>query len=96
LKGQFIDDQEEVVMNKLSFFAAALVTIWAASGAPVLAEQAADSANKVSAQRVVCAPHSMGNPYSRKTDYWDWSSWQAHGGWDSRNDFKCTPSQTSR
>jgi hypothetical protein len=83
-------------MAKISFFGVAATTACVLLAVPALGQQRTDPAIKVSAQRVACAPHNMGNPYNRETDYWDWSAWQARGGWDARNDFKCTPNGTGR
>jgi hypothetical protein len=90
------DFLEERTMVKLSLFGVAVIAACAVVTAPAVAEQGNDPAIKVSTQRVGCASHTMGNPYSRETDYWDWSAWQARGGWDARNDFKCSPGRVMR
>ncbi len=43
------------------------------------------------AQNSYCAHHEPGNPYTKEEDYMAWSGWRARGGWDDRNDYKCTP-----
>jgi hypothetical protein len=83
-------------MVKLLFLGVAATVASIALGTAAFAQQKADPGMKVYAQRDVCAPHNMGNPYSRETDYWDWSSWQSRGGWDARNDFNCAPSRQVR
>ena len=82
-------------MTKLSFFGVAAVAAFAVLAVPAFAQQKAGPAIHV-AQRDVCAPHSLGNPYNKGTDYWDWSAWRTRGGWDARNDFKCIPSYVTR
>ncbi len=76
-------------MTKFSFFSVAAIAAFAALTVPAFAQQTTSPAVKVSAQRDVCVNHPRGNPYNKETDYWDWSSWKAQGGWDARNDFKC-------
>ncbi|MGA2056645.1 MAG: hypothetical protein ABSG88_15185 [Bradyrhizobium sp.] len=77
-------------MTKLSLIGIAAVAVTAALAVPAVAQQKAGPALDVYAQRDTCGAREPGNPYDKQTDYWDWSAWRTRGGWDGRNDYKCT------
>jgi len=86
----FENCDEETIMTKLRFLGVAVVAVCAALAVPAFAQQKAGSAPDVYAQRDTCGAREPGNPYNKQTDYWDWSAWRTRGGWDSRNDFRCS------
>jgi hypothetical protein len=80
-------------MRKLGFFGAALALSFALIG-PATAKYAgrhaiADPDRR--AQNAACDPRDPGNPYSRKYEFAEWTSFRARGGWDARNDYTCQP-----
>jgi hypothetical protein len=79
-------------MTKLSLLSVAAATAYAFLMAPTFAQSRSTHVVNSYAQADFCAGHEPGNPYSKETDYWSWSAWRVRGGWDDRNDYKCTPS----
>jgi hypothetical protein len=78
-------------MTKLAVLAAAIV-LSSALAAPAMAQHRGHP--DTYAQSGYCAHHEAGNPYTREEDYVAWSAWRARGGWDERNDWKCTPARS--
>jgi hypothetical protein len=83
-------------MTKLSLLGVAAVAAYAALTVPTFAQNRSARVVNSYAQADVCAGHEAGNPYNKETDYMGWSAWRTRGGWDDRNDYKCTPSHLSR
>jgi hypothetical protein len=81
-------------MTKFTLIAAALV-LSSVLAAPAIAQHRAPHPD-VYAQSGYCAHHDPGNPYTKEEDYMAWSGWRARGGWDDRNDWKCTPVRSPR
>lgn len=77
-------------MTKIALLAATAVVFSSALATPAMAQHRVAHPN-VYAHSGYCAHHEPGNPYTKEEDYIAWSSWRARGGWDDRNDFKCTP-----
>jgi hypothetical protein len=80
-------------MTKLSLLGIAAVAACTAFAVPAFAQHRTTSALNAYDQ-AACPGYDPGNPYSKETDYMDWSAWRARGGWDARNDFKCGPAPT--
>lgn len=80
-------------MTKLKLLAAAVV-FSSVLIAPAMAQHRVYHPG-IYAQRGYCAYHEPGNPYTPEEDYMAWSAWRARGGWDDRNDWRCTPVRLS-
>jgi hypothetical protein len=81
-------------MTKLSLLGVAVVAACTAFAVPAFAQHRVHVTDAY-AQTGTCAGYEPGNPYNRATDYIEWSSWRARGGWDDRNDYKCTATHMS-
>ena len=80
-------------MTKFSLLGVAAVA-YAALAVPAFAQHRAGPAlSAYNAETGSCAGYEAGNPYNRETDYLSWSAWRVRGGWDDRNDYKCTPTR---
>jgi hypothetical protein len=79
-------------MTKLNLPAAAVV-LSSVPAAPAMAQHRVYHPDTC-AQSGYCAYHEPGNPYTKEEDYIAWSGWRARGGWDHRNDWKCTPTRS--
>jgi hypothetical protein len=77
-------------MTKLALLAATALVFSSVLATPALAQYRVFHPNAY-AQSSYCAHHEPGNPYTKEEDYMAWSGWRARGGWDDRNDWKCTP-----
>ncbi len=77
-------------MTKLTLLAAAAIVSSSTLATPAMAQHRVYHPDTY-AQRGYCAHHDPGNPYTKEEDYMAWSGWRARGGWDDRNDWKCTP-----
>jgi hypothetical protein len=82
-------------MTKLSLFGVAVVAACTAFAVPAFAQHRANPSLNAYAQTGSCAGYEPGNPYNRDTDFLSWSAWRVRGGWDDRNDYKCTPTHIS-
>ncbi|MGO8911371.1 MAG: hypothetical protein ACLQDM_18905 [Bradyrhizobium sp.] len=80
-------------MKRLILLATAVV-LSSALAAPAMAQHRVFHPETY-AQNGYCAHHEPGNPYTKEEDYMAWSGWRARGGWDDRNDWKCTPVRPS-
>jgi hypothetical protein len=85
---------EEKRMTKLTLLTAAIV-LSSALATPAMAQHRVYHPDTY-AQNGYCAYHEPGNPYSMEEDYMAWSAWRARGGWDDRNDWRCTPVRAPR
>jgi hypothetical protein len=76
-------------MTKFSLLGVAAVA-YAALAVPAFAQHKTFHPANTYAQTEACAGYESGNPYNRDTDFLSWSAWRVRGGWDDRNDYKCT------
>ena len=77
-------------MTKLTLLGAAAILSSVLAG-PAMAQHAVAHPGYYVEETGTCPGHEAGNPYTKEEDYIAWSGWRARGGWDDRNDWKCTP-----
>jgi hypothetical protein len=80
--------EKENPMTKFTLFGVAVVLSSALAG-PAMAQHIVAHPNHY-AQNDSCLNREPGNPYNKAEDYMGWSAWRDRGGWDDRNDWRCT------